>query len=77
MSIYSVVGFTIREIRTGKGWYAMDLADQVPISRSYLSEIEHGHRLPSIGMLADIAEALGMEVSELWYAIYKNLGGKR
>jgi transcriptional regulator with XRE-family HTH domain len=77
MSIDYVIGYTIREIRSGKGLYAMDLADQVPISRSYLSEIEHGHRLPSIGMLADIAKALEMEVSELWYAIYKNLGGKK
>jgi transcriptional regulator with XRE-family HTH domain len=77
MRLDYVIGSTIREIRIGKGWYAMDLAEQVPVSRGYLSEIEHGHKLPSIDMLADIAKALGMEVSELWYAIYKNLGGKK
>lgn len=75
MSIELVVGSTIREIRKSKGWYAMDLAEQVPMSTSYLCEIERCDKVPSILMLADIAKALGLEVSELWYAIYKNLGG--
>ena len=63
------IGQTIRKIRRGKGWYLVDLAHQVPIARAYLSEIENGHKAPSVAMLGDIAVALDMKPFELWYAV--------
>lgn len=63
------IGQTIQKIRKDKGWFAIDLAQQVPIARAYLSEIEHGHKAPSVSMLNDIARALQMKPFELWYAI--------
>jgi transcriptional regulator with XRE-family HTH domain len=69
MKAEQAVGFTIRKIRKDKGWYAIDLAEQVPIARAYLSEIEHGHKTPSVSMLNDIAKAFDMRPAELWYAI--------
>lgn len=74
MSLEVAIGSTIRQIRKQKGWFAVDLAEQIPMSRSYLSELEHGHRLPSIGLLGDIAHGLNMTVADLWLAIYDNLG---
>jgi transcriptional regulator with XRE-family HTH domain len=59
-----------------KGIFAKDVAARVPMSASYLCEIERNEAAPSILMLADIAKALEMEVAELWYEIYKNLGGE-
>ena len=63
------IGQTIQRIRKDKGWFAVDLAHQVPIARAYLSEIEHGHKAPSVAMLNDIARALQMRPAELWYAV--------
>jgi transcriptional regulator with XRE-family HTH domain len=75
MTLEATIGYTIRSIRMSKGVFAKDVAARVPMSASYLCEIERNEAAPSILMLADIAKALGLEVSELWYAIYKNLGG--
>ena len=76
MNIEATIGYTIRSIRMSKGIFAKDIAARVPMSASYLCEIERNETAPSILMLADIAKALDMKVSELWYEIYKNLGGK-
>ena len=76
MNIEYAIGYTIRSIRLSKGIFAKDIAVRVPMSNSYLCEIERAESIPSILMLADIAKALGMEITELWHEIYKNLGGK-
>lgn len=76
MSIEATIGYTIRSIRMSKGIFAKDIAARVPMSNSYLCEIERNESIPSILMLADIAKALEMELTDLWYEIYKNLGGK-
>lgn len=73
MTLDLAIGATIRDIRKRKGWFVIDLADEIPMSRSYLSEVENGHKLPSIGLLGDIAKALQVSVADLWLEIYKNL----
>jgi transcriptional regulator with XRE-family HTH domain len=73
MTLDLAVGASIRTIRKRKGWFVIDLADEIPMSRSYLSEVENGHKLPSIGLLGDIATALQIPVAELWLEIYKHL----
>lgn len=67
------IGHTIRKIRKEKGWFAIDLAYQVPIARAYLSEIEHGHKSPSVAMLSDIARALQMKPSDFWRAVAESI----
>lgn len=77
MTLEQVIGLTIRGIRKRNGMYCKDLADRVPMSRSYLSEIEHGHKTPSVGLLGDLAIALDLDVADLWYFIYRNLKGMK
>lgn len=69
----TTVGYTIRQIRKNKGWYAADLADAIPISRGYLSEVEHGHKAPSLGLLSVIVENLGLSMADFLLAIHKNI----
>ena len=73
MSLEAVVGPTIRQIRQSRDLQGKDLAARVPMCRSYLSAIEHGHQIPSIALLGDIALGLGMKVADLWLEIYKNM----
>ena len=73
MSLESVVGPTIRQIRRSRDLQGKELAERVPMCRSYLSSIEHGHQIPSIALLGDIASGLGMKVADLWLEIYKNM----
>jgi transcriptional regulator with XRE-family HTH domain len=73
VSLEAVVGPTIRQIRRSLDLQGKDLAARVPMCRSYLSEVEHGHAIPSIALLGDIASGLGMKVADLWLEIYKNM----
>lgn len=43
---------------------AQDLAKSVGISKSYLSQISNGHRLPGVDIIQKIASSLGYSVSE-------------
>ena len=75
MTLENTIGYTIRSIREDKNLMAKTVAARVPMSGSYLCEIERCEKTPSVAMLADIAGALGIELTDLWYEIYKNLGG--
>jgi len=75
-TLEQAVATSIREIRLYRHMQAKDLAERVPMSRSYLSEVEHGHAIPSIALLGDIAKGLDVDITELWYEIYRNLGGE-
>lgn len=72
-SIETAIGSTIKEIRKSKGWFAVDLAEQIPMSRSYLSEVEQGHKAPSLGLLPAIAAGLGLTMADFWLAVHKNI----
>jgi transcriptional regulator with XRE-family HTH domain len=73
MRAEAAIGHTIRKIRKQKGWFSVDLAYQIPIAKGYLSEIEHGHKAPSIAMLNDIARALQMKPSDFWRAVAESI----
>ena len=65
MKIEHAIGETLIKIRKDFNWRAAEFAEQVPINRSYLSEIEHGKKAPSFEMLGGIAAAFDMETSEI------------
>lgn len=73
MTLEEVIGKTVRTIRKHRELTAKALAESVPMSRAHLSDIEHGHRSPSLNMLSDIARALEIEPADLLYSIARNL----
>ena len=66
MDICSVVGTNIRKARNSKKLSQEELAFKVGMDRSYLSEIENGHKNLSIVMLEQIATALDVKIASLF-----------
>jgi transcriptional regulator with XRE-family HTH domain len=66
MDLCSVIGANIRRLRKAKGLSQEELALRAEIDRSYLSEIENGHKNLSVVMLDQIAEALGADVQAMF-----------
>lgn len=50
----------LKGMRLGKGWTLKQLAGETGLSISYLSDIERGRTLPTIGTLAKILTAYGL-----------------
>ncbi|PZO78698.1 MAG: hypothetical protein DI626_11840 [Micavibrio aeruginosavorus] len=59
------IGAAIAKKRIALGMTQEDLAGDAGMDRSYLSEIENGHKNISIRMLKKIADALKLKVSNL------------
>ena len=59
------IGHYIKRERGRKDLKAIELAEKVGISNSYLSEIENDKQNPSLKMLHRIAVVLGVEVEDL------------
>ena len=59
------IGSTIFELRTSRGMTQKKLARKAGIHVSYVSDIEQGKRNPSLLVLVNIANTLGVEPAEL------------
>lgn len=59
------IGNNIAKIRKKKSLSQEDLAGLCEIDRSYLSEIENGHKNMSVNILIKIAKALNIKVGSL------------
>lgn len=63
----------IKEARNSKGISIRQLAEKTNLSKSYLSEVENGHYMPSIFVLCKIAIALDVKPEKLFsYEIENN-----
>lgn len=60
------IGLKIHEIRKERRMTAEKLAYENGISKGYLSEIENGKKLPSLKILAQIADALEVDIKVLF-----------
>jgi transcriptional regulator with XRE-family HTH domain len=60
------VGREVKKLREAKGWSQTRLAVEAGMSVSGISMIENGHRNLSTVTLAKLAEALGVEVRDLF-----------
>ena len=69
MSIYKPFGEQLREKRKKQGLTVMAVSKACGTSRSYITLIENGHRLPGKKILPKIASALQLKTSEVlnWY----------
>lgn len=55
-----------RELRKLRGWSQNQLADFSGVARGYLSHILAGEYSPTLRILARLAEALGVQVKDLF-----------
>lgn len=76
MDLCSVIGSNIRKLRTAKGLSQEELAFRAEIDRSYLSEIENGHKNMSVMVLDQIAAALEVDLRELFEGYKRGARGK-
>jgi len=65
-TIFVKFGNRVREIRNTVGISQEELAFRAGIHRTYLGGIERGERNPSLKNIARIAEALDIEISNLF-----------
>jgi transcriptional regulator with XRE-family HTH domain len=61
-----LLGNRIRVIRKAKGWTQEALGAKADISYKYVGEIERGQQNPSFDTLVKIADALAVELSDLF-----------
>ena len=52
------LGATIRKLRENKGFQQEGFAERIDVTQPYLSQIENGHREPSVSLLQRISEVL-------------------
>jgi transcriptional regulator with XRE-family HTH domain len=58
-------GAVVRELREARGWTQEDLAERAEMNASYLGFVERGDNVPTLTIIIQIAEGLGVEVPEL------------
>jgi transcriptional regulator with XRE-family HTH domain len=58
-------GRAIRELRTARGISQEGFARMAGLDRTYVSGIERGERNPSLTNILELADTLGVKVSEL------------
>ena len=71
MELEHAFGQTIRRLRYEAGLSQEALAHRSGLDRSYLSELENGHKSASIRTLFSLARALEISASELIGAVEK------
>jgi transcriptional regulator with XRE-family HTH domain len=69
------LGKRIRSLRQSKKWTLEMLAERAGMHVTYLSSIEHGHRNPTLNVLASLARGLAVSLSDLLLEVDK--GGDR
>jgi len=60
------IGGKVRSLRVAKGWSQRMLADHAQIEQAHLARLELGQVEPGILVLERIANALGVELFELF-----------
>jgi transcriptional regulator with XRE-family HTH domain len=65
MDLVRLLGENVREARKRRHMSQEVLALDADMKRSYLSELERGKRNPSVRALGRLAEALGIDPSDL------------
>jgi transcriptional regulator with XRE-family HTH domain len=65
-AIKDTLGKNIKLLRARRGLSQADLSEKADISINFLSNIERGLKFPLPNMLSKLANALGVEVNELF-----------
>jgi transcriptional regulator with XRE-family HTH domain len=59
-------GTKLRFYRYKAGWTQEELARAIGITSAYLSNVEHGKRVPSPSVMESLAKELSVRTEELW-----------
>jgi len=68
MDVRERIGWNLRRLRKAKGVTQENFANDSGFDRGYISGVERGVRNPSAQVLERIADALGVDVAELFDA---------
>lgn len=66
MTYKELFGVRIKSLREAKGWTQEALAEKMDISSNYLSSMERGKENPTFDMLIKFADALKVEMWEMF-----------
>lgn len=66
MDIRKKFGHRVRELREARDWSQEELADRADLHRTYISAVERAVRNPTLTVIARIAKALKVSMSELF-----------
>jgi transcriptional regulator with XRE-family HTH domain len=61
----NVVALNLRRLRRANGWTQEELADRVGLSVRYVGQVERGQASMSVTVLGLLADALGVDATEL------------
>lgn len=67
--VNSRFGLKLRTLRRERHWTQLEMAIILGINRSYISEIERGHKSASLGMLEIIALGFQISLADLLHGI--------
>lgn len=60
------MGLKIRDLRKARKLTGEQLAEMVGVTKGYISELENGKKTPGAGLVLRLADALKVEVFELY-----------
>ena len=63
------IGANIKKYRTEKGIKQNELAEKTGVSANYIGILERGDKAPSLAMLVDIANTLGVTADMLLHGV--------
>ncbi len=75
-TISELFGQAVRRRRQALGLSQEDFADKAGVHRPYVSSIELGKVQVSIGIAAQLADALEMRLSQIWKEIEREQGSQ-
>jgi transcriptional regulator with XRE-family HTH domain len=62
-----VIGMRLRKLREDRNLSQGDIENRTGLLRCYISRVENGHTVPSLGTLEKLAAALGVALFQLFY----------
>ncbi|HYC06224.1 MAG TPA: helix-turn-helix transcriptional regulator [Azospirillaceae bacterium] len=65
MDVCKQVGANLRRLRQARGWSQEELGFESGVHRTYISDLERGTRNPSLTLLWELSQALGVRLTEL------------
>jgi transcriptional regulator with XRE-family HTH domain len=72
-----LLGEALRRSRKAAGISQEELAFEAKIDRTYVSQLENGHKSPTVDVLFRICPVLGMAASELIAQVERSLQSRR